>query len=157
MTNEVARVAYTPTASISKEQLERLKQDDKKTSPVIFDAANNQGNDLQLSGKINLTKEQNEILIKKLEEKVKNLEQHFNEVHSRQGWIGKSWNWLKNVTGLGAGSDKAQAVIDDLKTKLEIAKANPEKIEETFKEITGQELTLANLQKLETGELGLKG
>lgn len=30
---------------------------------------------------------------------------------AHDGWIGKSWNWVKNTTGFGAGSEKAEEAI----------------------------------------------
>ncbi len=44
---------------------------------------------------------------------VKNLREEFNNVKEEQGVLGKLWNGIKNITGIGLGSKKVEAAIKD--------------------------------------------
>ena len=101
MTNEVTRVAYTPTASVSTEQSDRIKRDGNATSPVVFDGNNNQSSEVNFSGKINLSKETREKLIRHIEEKIKNLESHFNNRNIDEEIKEKSIRFGQAVRQLG--------------------------------------------------------
>ena len=55
------------------------------------------------------------------------LRENINKTKSEQGFIGKLWDGFKNLTGIGAGSQKAEKAIDDYEngkiTKEEMEKA----------------------------------
>ena len=40
--------------------------------------------------------------------KIDQQQAELNKTKKQQGFIGKSWDWFKNKTGIGDGSDKAQ-------------------------------------------------
>ncbi len=50
-----------------------------------------------------------------VEEQIVSLEAQLANVESEQGVIGSLWNGLKNLTGIGASSEKCQKAIDDFK------------------------------------------
>lgn len=53
------------------------------------------------------------------------LEKEFIEIKSKQGLIGKGWDGFKNLTGIGAGSNKAQKAIKDFKNgKISLEEMN---------------------------------
>lgn len=84
--------------------------------------------------------------------KLNNQEKYLKETKKEQGWIGKGWDGLKNLTGIGAGSDKAQSQIDAERKLLNQIKTG--KVSKAdFKEITGVEYTKENLEKFKRGEL----
>ena len=84
--------------------------------------------------------------------KLNNQEKALNKAKKEQGWIGKGWDWFKNKTGVGDGSDKAQKQIDAEKKLLKQVKTG--KIsKKDFKEATGLDYTKENLAKFQKGEL----
>ena len=84
--------------------------------------------------------------------KLNNQEKALNKAKKEQGWIGKGWDWFKNKTGIGDGSDKAQKQIDAERKLLNQIKTG--KIsKKDFKEVTGLEYTKENLAKFQKGEL----
>ena len=84
--------------------------------------------------------------------KLNNQEKALNKAKKEQGWIGKGWDWFKNTTGIGDGSDKAQQQIDAERKLLKQVKTG--KIsKKDFKEVTGQDYTKENLAKFKKGEL----
>ena len=84
--------------------------------------------------------------------KLNNQEKALNKAKKEQGWIGKGWDWFKNKTGIGDGSDKAQQQIDAERKLLKQVKTG--KIsKKDFKEVTGQDYTKENLAKFKKGEL----
>ena len=84
--------------------------------------------------------------------KLNNQEKALNKAKKEQGWIGKGWDWFKNNTGIGDGSDKAQQQIDAERKLLKQVKTG--KIsKKDFKEVTGQDYTKENLAKFQKGEL----
>lgn len=52
-----------------------------------------------------------------------------NKTKSNQGLLGKGWNWFKNQTGIGAGSDKTEAII----SKFEQGQASVEEVQNSLK------------------------
>lgn len=44
---------------------------------------------------------------------INTLEEEFEEVQDKQGFLGKLWNGIKNVTGIGLGSNKVEDAIED--------------------------------------------
>ena len=84
--------------------------------------------------------------------KLNNQEKALNKAKKKQGWIGKGWDWFKNATGVGDGSDKAQQQIDaerKLLNQIKTGKVN----KKDFKEVTGLDYTKENLEKFKRGEL----
>ena len=85
--------------------------------------------------------------------KLNNQEKKFNKVKKEQGFIGKGWDWFKNKTGIGDGSDKAQNQINAERDMLKQLRQPNAKIDQKqFEKITGQKYTKANLEKFKKGE-----
>lgn len=86
--------------------------------------------------------------------KLNNEEKRLNKIKKQQGFIGKSWDWIKNKTGLGDGSDKAQKQLDSERQMLtQMRNPNAKVDANQFEKITGQKYTKANLEKFKQGEL----
>lgn len=84
--------------------------------------------------------------------RLNNEEKRLNKTKKEQGWIGKGWDWVKNKTGIGDGSDKAQQQINVERKLLNQVKTG--KIsKKDFKNATGVEYTKENLEKFKRGEL----
>ena len=85
--------------------------------------------------------------------KLNNQEKKLNKIKKEQGFIGKSWDWLKNKTEIGDSSDKAQHQINEEREILKQLRQPNSKINsEQFEKITGQKFTKANLEKFKKGE-----
>lgn len=85
--------------------------------------------------------------------KLNNQEKKLNKIKKEQGFIGKSWDWLKNKTEIGDNSDKAQHQINEERELLKQLRQPNSKINpEQFEKITGQKFTKANLEKFKKGE-----
>ena len=84
--------------------------------------------------------------------KLNNQEKALNKAKKEQGWIGKGWDWFKNKTGIGDGSDKAQQQINAEKKLLNQIKTGKVS-KKDFKEVTGLDYTKENLAKFQKGEL----
>ena len=84
--------------------------------------------------------------------KLNNQEKALNKAKKEQGWIGKGWDWFKNKTGIGDGSDKAQKQINAQRKLLKQIKTGKVS-KKDFKEVTGQDYTKENLAKFQKGEL----
>ena len=84
--------------------------------------------------------------------KLNNQEKALNKAKKEQGWIGKGWDWFKNKTGIGDGSDKAQQQINAEKKLLNQIKTGKVS-KKDFKEATGLDYTKENLGKFKRGEL----
>ena len=79
-------------------------------------------------------------------------ERILKKTKDKQGFIGSSWDWFKNTTGIGDGSDKAQKQIDaEIKLLKQIKTGKFSK--KDFKEATGLDYTKENLEKFKRGEL----
>ena len=84
--------------------------------------------------------------------RLNNEEKRLKKTKKEQGFIGKSWDWIKNTTGIGDGSDKAQKQIEAERKLLNQIKTG--KIsKKDFKEVTGLEYSKENLEKFKRGEL----
>ncbi len=84
--------------------------------------------------------------------RLNNEEKRLNKTKKEQGWIGKGWDWVKNKTGIGDGSEKAQQQINIERKLLNQVKTG--KIsKKDFKAATGVEYTKENLEKFKRGEL----
>ena len=86
--------------------------------------------------------------------KLNNQEKRLKKTQKEQGFIGKGWDWFKNKTGIGDGSDKAQNQINAERDMLkQLRKPNTKIDSKQFEKITGQKYTKANLEKFKKGEL----
>lgn len=86
--------------------------------------------------------------------KLNNQEKELNKVKEEQGFIGNGWDWFKNKTGIGDGSDKAQNQINAERDMLkQLRKPNTKIDSKQFEKITGQKYTKANVEKFKKGEL----
>ena len=84
--------------------------------------------------------------------KLNNQEKKLNKIKKEQGFIGKGWDWFKNKTGIGDGSDKAQNQINAERDMLKQLRQPNAKIDQKqFEKITGQKYTKANLEKFKKG------
>lgn len=84
--------------------------------------------------------------------RLNNEEKRLKKTKKEQGFIGSSWEWIKNKTGIGDGSDKAQKQIEAERKLLNQVKTG--KIsKKDFKEVTGVEYSQENLEKFKRGEL----
>lgn len=84
--------------------------------------------------------------------RLNNEEKRLNKTKKEQGLIGKGWDWVKNKTGIGDGSGKAQQQINAERRLLNQVKTG--KIsKKDFKNATGVEYTKENLEKFKRGEL----
>ena len=92
-----------------------------------------------------------EELIEILNNLINEYEKKLNEVKDNNGVIAKGWDWIKNKTGIGAGSDKIQKQIEELREEVAGLKDNPERIAEVYKDVTGNELNEEELMKLADG------
>lgn len=85
--------------------------------------------------------------------KLNNQEKKLNKIKKEQGFIGKGWDWFKNKTGIGDGSDKAQEQINAERNLLKQMRQPNSKIDaKQFEKITGQKYTKANLEKFKKGD-----
>lgn len=85
--------------------------------------------------------------------KLNNQEKRLKKTKKEQGFIGKGWDWLKNKTGIGDSSDKAQMQINVERDMLKQLRQPNAKIDQKqFEKITGQKYTKANLEKFKKGE-----
>lgn len=85
--------------------------------------------------------------------KLNNQEKRLKKTKKEQGFIGKGWDWLKNKTGIGDSSDKAQMQINAERDMLKQLRQPNAKIDQKqFEKITGQKYTKANLEKFKKVE-----
>ena len=87
--------------------------------------------------------------------KIDRQQAELNKTKKQQGFLGKSWDWFKNKTGIGDGSDKAQKQLD-AERKLVQQIQNGKVSKKDFFEATGIEYSKENLQKFKNGEIELK-
>ena len=85
--------------------------------------------------------------------KLNNQEKRLKKTQKEQGFIGKSWDWFKNKTGIGDSSDKAQTQIDaERKLLMQMRKSGAKISKSEFEKITGQKCTPANMKKFQQGD-----
>lgn len=102
-----------------------------------------------------LTPEQTELIIDELYKQYEQIEESMATAKDNNGWISGTWNWIKNKTGIGASSDKADAKIKNMMKQLEELKKNPENLASTYANLMGKELTDEELTKFINGEVNL--
>lgn len=95
-------------------------------------------------------------LIDYLEFEVAEIQEGLDDTKNHNGIISGLWDGFKNLTGIGASSNKAQNKIDTLKYELAKAKDDPEQLATVYKNITGKDLTAEEFDKICTGESSLK-
>lgn len=93
-----------------------------------------------------------------LQNKANDLQDKLNKEKAQQGFIGKSWDWIKNTTHLGAGSNKVQQDLDAAKKQLVELDKHPDKLKDIYKGLTGKDLNTQEVQRLakEKGKVSLK-
>lgn len=85
--------------------------------------------------------------------RLNNQEKRLKKTKKEQGFIGKGWDWLKNKTGIGDSSDKAQTQIDaERKLLMQMRKSGAKISKSEFEKITGQKCTPANMKKFQQGD-----
>ena len=119
----------------------------KKQEGVVRVSANRKTYTVTKNGNTTV-KEAKDPLMAKIDQQQSRL----NKTKNEQGFLGKSWDWIKNTTGIGDGSDKAQKQIEAERKLLNQIKTG--KIsKKDFKEVTGVEYSQENLEKFKRGEL----
>ena len=91
-------------------------------------------------------------IIEMLENILNTYGENFETTKENNGIIARAWDWVKNSTGIGVGSDKVQSEIDTLKNDVAMLKEDPSKLAEVYKEVTGNALTTEELNALAKGE-----
>lgn len=76
-----------------------------------------------------------------------------DKTKKEQGIIGKGWDWFKNVTGIGDGSEKAQKQIDEEKKLISDIYDGKNVAPQRFKALTGKDYNDANIKKFKNGSL----
>lgn len=103
----------------------------------------------------NLSSEQNQAVQDLLQEQYSDLAKQFEDTKDKNGWISGGWDKFKNWTGIGAGSNKTQTQLDNMKKELDDLKDHPENLAEAYKNITGKDLNSEELNKLANGETSI--
>ena len=90
-------------------------------------------------------------MVKQLETRLENVSSELKSSVKKNGFIGKLWHGFKNLTGIGDSSKKVEKALKAEKSKIsQINKPN------VFKELTGEEYSVENLNKFLNGEIKLK-
>ena len=83
-----------------------------------------------------LTAEKQKELINIIKDKRDALKAQLDQTVEQNGFIGSSWDWLKNKTGFGDSSDKVRVALKELDEKIKLLE-QPESFEVVFEQITG--------------------
>lgn len=85
-----------------------------------------------------------------IQNKINELQRNLIIEKNQQGIIGKAWDWMKNTTGLGAGSNKVQKELDSVNAQLRQLddKRHPANINNIYESVTGRKLNNAEMQRL---------
>lgn len=97
-----------------------------------------------------------EVIISQFEAELKELESEFRESNEQKGWISGLWDNFKNLTGIGAGSDKTRKQINTMRQAIADFRNGKADINKTYKTITESDLTYEELQKFAEGEVKSK-
>ena len=100
-----------------------------------------------------LDKETQDEIISNFESQLEELQSDFNKTKNEKGWISGLWDGFKNLTGIGAGSNKTQEQIDKMKNAISDFKNGKIDFTQAYKNITDNELTDEELQKYTNGEV----
>ena len=95
-------------------------------------------------------------LNKSIEARINNVSKNLEKSEASNGFIGKSWSGIKNLTGIGDSSDKVREQQELERNLLSQFNSNSQTRPETFKKLTGVEYTPENLEKFIKGEIKLK-
>lgn len=114
------------------------------------------GNDKFLYSVDNISSANKELLINSLEVSLDDIDNEFQAAKKSNGWLSGAWDKFKDFTKIGAGSNKTKKEIDVLKKSIKELKSNPDKFVETYKKVTGKELTDEDFTKLINGEISFK-
>lgn len=90
---------------------------------------------------------QNAIILE-LENQVSEIEKNFETAKKSNGWISGAWDAIKNATGIGASANKTQTEIDYLKEQIELLKNGKSNLENVYKNITGNDFTIDEIDSL---------
>ena len=90
-----------------------------------------------------------------LENQLDSIKQIQDQSESENGWISGLWHGFKNLTGIGASSDKIDAKFDSTRKTLEDLKNNPDNLANAYKTLTGNDLTQEEFLKLQDGQRSL--
>jgi hypothetical protein len=93
---------------------------------------------------------------KTLEKRIDLVSSKLEQAEKENGYIGKAWSGFKNLTGIGASSDKVREQQKEEQKLLAQFNSNPQTRSTTFKKMTGVEYTQENLEKFIKGEIKLK-
>ncbi|MCD7879307.1 MAG: AarF/UbiB family protein [Candidatus Gastranaerophilales bacterium] len=150
------------TITEKEELLESLEDNSENISEVYAtitgkSLTNEELSNLQTSDIISagLNDEEQQAIIAELENEVNEIEENFETAQNSNGWISGSWDKFKNWTGIGASSNKTQTEINNLKTQLEQLKNGETDLAETYKNITGNDLTTDELTSFINGDTTL--
>ena len=91
-------------------------------------------------------------IIEMLENILNTYGESFETTKENNGIIAKAWDWVKNSTGIGVGSDKVKSKIDTLKNDVAMLKEDSSNLAQVYKDITGNDLTTEELNALSKGE-----
>ena len=94
-------------------------------------------------------------IIEEIENQLTTIEEDFEKTKESNGWISRTWDKIKNSTGIGASSNKTQAEIDTMKEELEALKKGETDIATAYKNITGKDLNQTELESFANGETNL--
>lgn len=98
-----------------------------------------------------LDEDTKQALISVLENIVLQQEESLQATKENNGVIAKGWDWLKNATGIGVGSDKVQNSINDILSQIDELKSDSTNLAKVYKNVTGNDLTGEELTKLYEG------
>lgn len=93
---------------------------------------------------------------KTLENRINNVSINLQKAENSNGFIGSSWNGFKNLTGIGDSSDEVREQQKSEKKLFQQFNNNVKRRPEIFKELTGADYTLGNIEKFIKGEIKLK-
>lgn len=78
------------------------------------------------------------------------------QAKSQNGFIGNVWDGVKNLTGLGASSDKVRAELKNILKQKAILESNPSQCNEVYRSLTGKDLNPNELRNLSNGVISFK-
>lgn len=93
---------------------------------------------------------------KALEGRLNNVSANLKKAEESNGFIGKSWSWVKNTLDFGDSSNKVRELIETEKKLLAQFNSNEQTRPKVFQKLTGVEYTQENLEKFLKGEIKLK-
>lgn len=92
----------------------------------------------------------------KLKKEYETLLAQLKKARKQNGPIGWAWDGIKNLTGLGAGSNKVLAELNNMKKQLADLEKNPANLAKVYKNIIGKDLSREEVAKLTKGQIESK-